>query len=92
MVYILKINKVINYKINYKVWKLFKLKLFYYNVSLDGNFSIIYTVILGEYKCGIYQCRLIVDVLFLFIGIFLFDRYLLILNVIVKYQFILSQL
>lgn len=54
MVYILKINKVINYKINYKVRKLFKLKLFYYNVSLDGNFSITYTVILGEYKCGIY--------------------------------------
>lgn len=92
MVYILKINKVINYKINYKVWKLFKLKLFYYNVLLDGNFSIMYMVILGEYKCGIYQCCLIVDVLFLFIGIFLFDRYLLILNVIVKYQFILSQL
>lgn len=78
MVYKLKINKVINYKINYKVRKLFKLKLFYYNVSLDGNFSITYTVILGEY-------RLIVDELFLFIGIFLFDRYLLILNVIVKY-------
>lgn len=54
MVYKLKINKVINYKINYKVWKLFKLKLFYYNVLLDGNFSIMYMVILGEYKCGIY--------------------------------------
>lgn len=39
MVYKLKINKVINYKINYKVQKLFKLKLFYYNVLLDGNFQ-----------------------------------------------------
>lgn len=54
MAHKLKINKAINYKINYKVQKPFKSKLPYYNVPLDGNFSTTYTVTLGEYKCGIH--------------------------------------
>lgn len=54
MAHKLKINKAINYKINYKVQRPFKSKLPYYNVPLDGNFSTTYTVTLGEYKCGIH--------------------------------------
>lgn len=85
MAHKLKINKAINYKINYKVRKPFKSKLPYYNVPLDGNFSTTYTVTLGEYRST-------VDELFLFTGISLFDRYPLTLNAIATHQPILSQL
>lgn len=91
MANILKINKDIGYKINYKVRRLFRSELPHF-VPLHGNFSTTCTVTLGEYKCSIHWCRSTVDVLFLFIGISLFDRYPLTLNAIGKHQPILSQL